>query len=67
MVIQENRTPDNLFGSNPKFEPGVDIATSGPNSKNLTIPMTAGPFVGCYDLGHTHASFVKEYVNGKMN
>jgi len=26
VVVQENRTPDNLFGSNPRFEPGVDIA-----------------------------------------
>jgi phospholipase C len=67
MVVQENRTPDNLFGSNPTFEPGVDIGTSGLNSKNQTVPITAGPFVGCYDLGHTHASFVKEYVGGKMN
>ncbi len=67
MVVQENRTPDNLFGSNPKFEPGVDIGTSGLNSKNQAVPMTAGPFVGCYDLGHTHASFLKEYGGGKMN
>jgi phospholipase C len=28
ILIQENRTPDNLFGSNPSFEPGVDIAKS---------------------------------------
>ena len=27
LVVQENRTPDNLFGSNPNFEPGVDIGT----------------------------------------
>ena len=67
IVVQENRTPDNLFGSNPKFEPGVDIATSGPISNGQTVPLTAGPLTGCYDLGHTHASFLQEYANGEMN
>lgn len=33
IIDQENRTPDNLFGSNPTFEPGVDIQTYGVNSK----------------------------------
>ncbi|HXM20670.1 MAG TPA: hypothetical protein VN948_05340 [Terriglobales bacterium] len=25
VIVQENRTPDNLFGSNITFEPGVDL------------------------------------------
>jgi len=29
IVIQENRTPDNLFGAYPTFENGVDLATGG--------------------------------------
>jgi phospholipase C len=57
IVVQENRTPDNLFGSNPKFEPGVDIASSGVNSKGATIALTAVPLAGCYDIAHTHAAF----------
>ena len=57
IVFQENRTPDNIFGSNPKFEPGVDIATSGVNSKGKVIPLTALPLANCYDLGHSHTSF----------
>ncbi len=67
MVIQENRTPDNVFGSNPKFEPGVDIATSGLNSKGQTVPFESVGLVGCYDLGHGHFDFEHAYDNGKMD
>jgi phospholipase C len=48
IIFQENRTPDNLFGSNPKFEPGVDIATSGLDPVDLA---------SCYDIDHSHAAF----------
>jgi phospholipase C len=57
IVFQENRTPDNLFGSNPNFEPGVDIASSGVTSKGVTVPLTALPLVDCYDISHSHDSF----------
>jgi phospholipase C len=67
VIVQENRTPDNLFGSNPNFEPGVDIATSGINSKGEKIPLTPIPLANCYDLGHRHVAFVAAYDNGKMD
>jgi len=67
VIVQENRTPDNLFGSNPAFEPGVDIATYGLGSHGQKIPLTAVGLDGCYDLGHSHLAFLKEYNNGKMN
>jgi len=57
IVFQENRTPDNIFGSNPTFEPGVDIASSGVNSKGQVIPLTPLPLDDCYDVGHSHTSF----------
>ena len=57
IVFQENRTPDNLFGSNPTFEPGVDIATNGVTSKGVTVSLTALPLADCYDISHSHASF----------
>jgi phospholipase C len=57
IVFQENRTPDNLFGSNPSFEPGVDIASSGVNSKGRTITLTAVALDNCYDLSHAHEAF----------
>jgi len=67
VMIQENRTPDNMFGSNPTFEPGVDIASSGLNSKGVTIPLAATPLDYCYDLGHAHVNFVNTYDGGKMD
>lgn len=67
IIVQENRSTDNLFGSNAAFEPGVDIATSGLGPKGGTIPLTATPFVGCYDLHHSHAAFVVMYDGGKMD
>src|SRR5712664_5026304 len=67
VIFQENRTPDNLFGSNPNFEPGVDIATFGINSKGAKIPLAAAPLATCYDLSHTHKAFVSQYHKGKMD
>jgi phospholipase C len=66
-IVQENRSPDNLFGSNPTFEPGVDIATSGLNSLGQTIPLTAIPLANCYEVIHGHNQFLREYDNGKMD
>ena len=67
IVDQENRTPDNLFGSNPTFEPGVDIATSGVNSSGQNVPFTSVELANCYDLGHAHADFHVAYDNGAMD
>jgi phospholipase C len=64
IVYQENRTPDNLFGSSPHFEPGVDIATSGVNSKGQTIQLTPEPLDGCYDPNHGHSSFEQMLQHG---
>ena len=66
IIFQENRTPDNLFGSNPTFLPGVDIATSGVNSLGQTIPLTPVPLANNYDLSHAHSAFVAMYANGNM-
>src|SRR5580700_2329718 len=66
VIFQENRSPDNLFGSNPNFLPGVDIATSGMNSQGQTIPLTAVPLANDYDLSHAHSAFVAMYANGNM-
>ena len=67
VIVQENRTPDNLFGSNPNFLPGVDIATSGMNSQGQQIPLTPVPLANNYDLSHAHSAFVAMYANGNMN
>jgi phospholipase C len=67
LIMQENRTPDNLFGSNPNFEPGVDIANVGINSKGEKIPLTPESIVNCYDLDHRNTAFVLQYNKGKMD
>jgi phospholipase C len=43
VIVQENRTPDNLFGSNPAFETKLNLV----NSSTGTVLLTA-----CWDLGH---------------
>jgi phospholipase C len=67
LIVQENRTPDNLFGSNPNFEPGVDIRTWGLNSKGEKVQMLPLPLETCFDLGHFHKAFVTAYDGGKMD
>ena len=67
VIFQENRSPDNLFGSNPHFTRGVDIATSGVNSKGQVIPLTPVPLANNYDLSHAHSAFVAMYDSGKMD
>jgi phospholipase C len=67
IIFQENRTPDNLFGSNPYFLPGVDIATSGVNSLGQTVPLTPVSLANNYDLSHAHSAFVAMYNSGNMN
>ena len=67
VIFQENRSPDNLFGSNPNFLPGVDIATSGMNSQGQTIPLTAVSLANNYDLSHAHSAFLAMYNHGNMN
>ncbi len=66
VIFQENRSTDNLFGSNPNFLPGVDVATSGVNSQGQTIPLTAVPLANNYDLSHAHSAFVAMYSHGNM-
>ena len=64
IVIQENRTPDNLFGSNPAFEPGVDIASTAVTSTGRQLQLKPVPLAGCYDVSHTHASFEAALTQG---
>jgi phospholipase C len=66
VIFQENRSTDNLFGSNPSLLPGADIATSGVNSQGQTIPLTAVPLANNYDLSHAHSAFVAMYAHGNM-
>jgi len=75
-VIQENRTPDNLFGSqqaNPGhfFEPGVNLVTAGLNKLDTAhsgkTTLIATPMYTCYDLGHQYKDFVAAWDSGGMD
>jgi phospholipase C len=70
VVIQENRTLDNLFASsiiaNGGPYPGADVSqTARIDGKN--VPMTQTPFEYPADPSHTHESLVAEWNNGKMD
>jgi len=67
IIIQENRTPDNLFHGLDKYLPKADIANSGVDSKGRTIQMTAVPLAVAFDLNHSHVAFEHMYDNGKMD
>ena len=55
IVIQENRTPDNLFGASGL--PGADVQING--SKSRPRSLTEGN-----DFNHTHSGYLAE-INGK--
>jgi len=67
VIVQENRTPDNLFHDPVLIAKGADIASSGINSSGQTIPLTATSLRINYDLSHTHAAFEAMYDGGKMD
>jgi hypothetical protein len=67
LVVQENRTPDKLFGSNPAFEQGVDIGTRGKTSTGVTVTLAPVNLASCYDVSHSHRSFRVSYDGGLMN
>jgi phospholipase C len=71
VVVQENRTPDNLFhglltwpGINPE---NYNIATFGRNSRGQFIPLTPVPLGIRYDLDHSHTAFLAMYDGGEMD
>ncbi len=63
VIVQENRTPDNLF----QGLPGADIASSGVNSHGMTVPLVRRNLGDRYDLDHSHTGFLTEYAGGAMN
>jgi phospholipase C len=67
IVIQENRTPDDLFHGIQRYLRDADIASSGVDSKGNVIPLTPLPLVTGFDIGHSHSDFVAMYQDGKMN
>jgi phospholipase C len=67
VIVQENRTPDNLFQDPVLIARGADIRQSGINSLGQTIALAASPLSMDYDLDHSHKAFEAMYDNGKMD
>jgi hypothetical protein len=68
VIFQENRTPDNLFGSTPRFEPGVNIRSWGYVQGSLNqVSLQPRPLADCYNPDHSHRAWVAMYDHGKMD
>ena len=82
IIVQENRTPDNLFGSSPAghlgpcasedpFEPGVDIVDGGKvlvNGEDQPICNIQLPMNDApIDPGHYYADWFSDYGGGNMD
>lgn len=59
VIVQENRTPDNLFQDPILISRGADIAQSGIDSKGNTIPLGKRNLTGDYEPDHSHLAFTK--------
>lgn len=58
VIIQENRTPDNLFHDPKLISAGADIAVQGLTSTGRMVTLTPATLVTPYDLDHTHQGFL---------
>ena len=67
VIVQENRSTDNLFQDPVLIGRGADIAQSGLNSTGATISLSQTDLVTAYDLDHSHTAFVAMYDGGKMD
>jgi phospholipase C len=63
IVIQENRSFDNLFA---RF-PGADGATTGQNYDGQTVQLTAHNLTSNLILNNSHLAWDTDYHNGKMD
>jgi hypothetical protein len=67
IIVQENRTPDNLFQDPVLISRGADIAQSGMNSKGQVIQLSPIALAPSYDLDHSPSAFRTMYHGGKMD
>jgi phospholipase C len=59
VIVQENRSPDNLFQDPVLIGRGADIVQSGIDSTGQVIPLQEGSLQVDYNPGHGHDSFSK--------
>jgi phospholipase C len=63
IIVQENRTVDNLFNG----FPGANTVTSGENSLGQMVPLRSVALKAPYDVYHGHNAFDVEYAGGNLN
>jgi len=63
VVIQENRSVDNLF----QGFPGADTATTAPTHAGGTVALRPVRLEDGADVEHSHAFFLKQYDHGKLD
>lgn len=63
IILQENRTPDNIFNG----FPGMDTVQAVTDLRGQSVPLTPGDLANHYDLGHSHTDFVNQYDGGKLD
>ncbi len=62
VIMQENRTVDNLFNG----FPGADTVSSGMNH-GVLVPLQPVPFEQGTDVNHSHVNWYKAWDNGAMD
>jgi phospholipase C len=63
IILQENRTTNNLFNG----FPGANTVKSGKNSRGHLVPLQPQSLTAPYDISHKHDSFLTEYDSGRMD
>jgi phospholipase C len=63
IIVQENRSVDNLFNG----LPGADTVTYGLRRNGNKVALRPEPLIAPYDISHRHDAFEAEYDNGKMD
>jgi phospholipase C len=67
VIVQENRSTDNLFQDPVLISRGADIQSSGLDSSGNMIALRPIPLANGYDLDHSHKAFESMYDGGKMD
>ncbi|HEY2554970.1 MAG TPA: alkaline phosphatase family protein, partial [Candidatus Cybelea sp.] len=63
IIIQENRSVDNLFNA----LPGADTVQAGRNAAKQSVPLESELLTAPYDMSHRHTAWKVDYANGGMN
>ncbi|GAC1412527.1 MAG: alkaline phosphatase family protein [Candidatus Velthaea sp.] len=63
ILVQENRTVDNLFNG----FPGADTVSTGVTHAGQRVPLKPTPFEGPYDPDHSHQAWVTDYDHGRID